>query len=70
MDGRCTPRTVLNKSQQTAGDERCTGGEAGGLLQEAVIKLQEMAAPLETKSGENEERPTRLHVGPRKDLRL
>lgn len=83
IGGKCGPRcawgwkmlayavhTVFNKSQQTAGEEYCTAGEAGGLLQETVIKLQETTVPLEMKNGENKERPTRLHKGPCKDLRL
>lgn len=72
-DGRCWRMLCtlyLTKSQQTAGEEYCTDREAGGLLQETVIKLQETTVPLEMKNGENKERPTRLHKGPCKDLRL
>lgn len=64
--------TVFNKSPRRRRNtvQPPARGEAGGLLQETIIKLQETPAPLKMKNGENKKRPMWLHKGLCKDLRL
>lgn len=64
--------TVFNKSLQRRRNsvQPPARGEARGLLQETIIKLQETPAPLKMKNGENKKRPMWLHKGLCKDLRL
>lgn len=81
----CAVHTVFNKSLQRGRRRRRrekrrrrrrntvqppVRGEAGGLLQETIIKLQETPAPLKMKNRENKKRPMWLHKGLCKDLRL
>lgn len=79
----CAVHTVFNKSLQRRRRRRRekrrrrrntvqppAQGEAGGLLQETIIKLQETPAPLKMKNRENKKRPMWLHKGLCKDLRL
>lgn len=67
----CAVHTVFNKSLQrrrrrTTREKRRkrrntvqppVQGEAGGLLQETIIKLQKTPAPLKMKNRENKKRP-------------